>query len=616
MGDELKLSVQHGRLPVPVTDPSVFEVEATVDAQAPWVMAVLSLLQVNGIEVAGRTQAMVRLQGKIQNLFQTMQGEGAVQVAEIMVRRQAFSAVDVAYELAAGRVRIAKGRGAYGSGRFEVQGSLGLPPRLGTPSNHGVVTLHQIRLEHTKQVQDFRSQGAATSHLHTTIDGHVELQVTPGGELMGVLQVQTGTMARQVRQGQDVLEEVEMPPIHLSSQMSSAHPLEHWEFPSLRLRGEGIAIDLTNLQVQRTASHIGLQGALQVHLSGEVSSMITRGFLPAAFELKEAVDLVGTAVLQLPLTGPIELRHISYAGDLRLRRLLIEGDESASLTAHLELVQGRLTVQAARAEVLDGEVRIASPSFVDLQGPRYDFAVYVMAKDLHLRVHGGERLTFPRVLSLLVPLLIIEPKPNEPASISGTLEAEFALRGSFSASPGWSKTVDGKGVFRIVNGEVLGSTLVVALTTKAVTLPWNMVHNTLTKLFAADGQFGSALVSLGRQAFVFGTLESPLQVQGGVVRLPPNFEVHSPEFSMVINGYSTLEGDLDYHVRTDLIERLRFGSVTSLPNRLPIIGDIFSSTDLFNLPARVELGATVQGNVFKKNAAGQMDVAVAPSILQ
>jgi hypothetical protein len=69
-----------------------------------------------------------------------------------------------------------------------------------------------------------------------------------------------------------------MPPIHLTSRMSSAHPLEHWEFPSLRLRGEGIAIDLTNLHVQRTASHIDLKGALQVHLSGEVSSMLTRGF--------------------------------------------------------------------------------------------------------------------------------------------------------------------------------------------------------------------------------------------------------------------------------------------------------------------------------------------------
>jgi hypothetical protein len=575
-------------------------------------MAVLSLLQVNGVEVAGRSQAMVRLQGKIQDLFQTIQGEGAVQVAEIMFHRQTFTTVDVAYELAAGRVQITKGRGAYGSGRFEVQGSVGLPPRLGTPSDRGVLTLQQIRLEHTQPVQDFRSQGAATSHLRTTIDGHAALQVTSNGQIKGELQGQTGTTTRQVRQGERVLEAVEVPPIRLTSQVSSAHPLEYWEIPSLRLRGEGIAIDLTNIHAQRTPSHIDLQGALQVHLSGEVSSVLTRGFLPAAFELKEAVDLVGTAGLHLPITGPIEPHHISYAGEVRLRRLMIEGDASESLTARLELAQGRLTVEAARAEVLDGEVRVVSPSFVDLQGPGHDFAVHVMAKDLQLRVHSGERLAFSRVLSLLVPLFILEPKRNEPASMSGTLEMAFALRGSFSATPDWSKTVNGEGRFRIVDGAILGSTLVTGLTTKAVVLPWNTVHNTLTQPFAADGRFGSAIASLGRKAFVFGTLESPIHVQAGVIRLQPDFEVRSPELSMVINGYSTLEGSVDYHVRTDIIERLRFGSIASLPNQLPIIGSLLPSTD--HLLKGIELEATMQGNAFRKDAAGKIDITVQTSI--
>ena len=253
VGDDLKLTVQHGRLPVQVTDQSAFEVEATVEAQAPWVMSVLALLQINGVEVAGRTQAMVRMQGKMQNILQTMQGEGAVQVAEVRFRQQSFTTVDVAYELAAGRLQITKGKVGYGAGRFEVQGSLGLPPRPGTPGDRGVVTWHEIALEHTQQVQDFRSQGAATLHLRTTGNGQVELQVTPNGQLKGVLQVQTGTITRQARQGERVLEEVEVPPVRLTSQVSSTRPLEYWEFPSLRLQGQGTAVELTNMQVQRTA---------------------------------------------------------------------------------------------------------------------------------------------------------------------------------------------------------------------------------------------------------------------------------------------------------------------------------------------------------------------------
>ena len=110
----------------------------------------------------------------------------------------------------------------------------------------------------------------------------------------------------------------------------------------------------------------------------------------------------------------------------------IEGDKSESLTARLKLAQGRLTVETARADVLNGEVRLTSASFVDLQGPGHDFDVHVMAKNLHLQAHGGKRLTLSRVLFLLAPLFIIEPKRDEPASMAGTLEAELAVSGRFS----------------------------------------------------------------------------------------------------------------------------------------------------------------------------------------
>ena len=169
--------------------------------------------------------------------------------------------------------------------------------------------------------------------------------------------------------------------------------------------------------------------------------------------------------------------------------------------------------------------------------------------------------------------------------------------------------------FRIADGAITDSTLVAGLATKAVTLPWNIVHDTMTGLFAADGQLGSAILHLGKQAFVFGTIESPIQVRAGEVHLKQNFEVRSPEFGMVLNGYSTLEGDLAYHVRTDLIERLRFGSITSLPNRIPIIGKMLRYVNPFTLLEGIELEATIQGNAFRKNAEGKIDVRVNTSII-
>jgi hypothetical protein len=124
------------------------------------------------------------------------------------------------------------------------------------------------------------------------------------------------------------------------------------------------------------------------------------------------------------------------------------------------------------------------------------------------------------------------------------------------------------------------------------------------------------LLNVGTHAFRFGTIESPIRVRAGAVHLPPNFAVRSPEFGMVLNGYSTLEGDLDYRVRTDIIERLRFGSLTSLPNRIPLIGAVLHDINPFTLLEGIELEVTVQGNVFQHDDQGQTDVHVNTSIIR
>jgi len=98
--------------------------------------------------------------------------------------------------------------------------------------------------------------------------------------------------------------------------------------------------------------------------------------------------------------------------------------------------------------------------------------------------------------------------------------------------------------------------------------------------------------------------------------LKPNFAIRSPKFGMVINGYSTLAGDLDYVVRTDIIERLRAGSITSLPNRIPVIGKVLRYVNPFTLLEGIELEVTVQGNGFKPDDQGSSDVQVRTSIIR
>jgi hypothetical protein len=616
LGDDLKLTIHQGRLPIQSATQSVFEVEGTADVRAPWMRSVLALLQIDGIRVGGQTRVAGRLQGQMRDPLKTLQGEGSLRVTDIGLLSQTLSRVDVNYKITPGRLQISRGLLGVGDGTVEVQGNVGLPIRHGSPGDHTMLTLHHVPLEHTQQVQDFHGQGAATLSMHTRLDGQAALQVTPGGQLTGMLDVQVDEISRQVRQDDRVLEVVEVPPLYLTGQVSSSQPQDHWEIPSLRIQGQGIAVDLTHARVQWAPPYVDLSTTLRAHFSEAVSYGLTMGWLPTAFELKDTVDLEGTVGLRLPDTGNIGPQHLSYAGEVRLQGVTINHDTPESLTARINLAQGRLTMETAQANVLGGEVRLASTSFVDLQDPIHTFDAHVTASDLQLRVDTGKRLALSRFLFLLAPLFITEPQRDKPVHISGTLSAELALTGSFSDEPGWSKNVNGDGFFRIVDGAVLGSTLVTGLTTKTVTLPWNVVHNVLTGLFAADGRFGSAIAGLGKRAYVFGTIESPIQVRDGEVHLKPDFEVRSPEFGMTINGYSTLEGAVDYHVRTDLIERLRFGAITSLPNRIPIIGPVIRHVNPFTLLKGIELEATIEGNVFHTNAEGKMDVDVTTSIIR
>ena len=87
--------------------------------------------------------------------------------------------------------------------------------------------------------------------------------------------------------------------------------------------------------------------------------------------------------------------------------------------------------------------------------------------------------------------------------------------------------------------------------------------------------------------------------------------VSAPEFRMLINGHSTLEGEVDYDVHSDLIHRILFGEVLSLPDEIPMLGAVLRHINPFQLiHQHIELSATVQGNIFRRNSAGQPDVHV------
>jgi hypothetical protein len=253
-------------------------------------------------------------------------------------------------------------------------------------------------------------------------------------------------------------------------------------------------------------------------------------------------------------------------------------------------------------------MRLRPDTFIDLQGPRHDFQVHLAAEQLNLQLETGKRMP---LFALLIPLLLLQPDHKDPIRMSGIFDAELHASGIYDGQPGWDQSINGQGHFRIAEGAVIGSTVISGFVAKALTLPGNLVDQSLKALLDRTGDPLQVIVSLLRRAFVFGTLNSPIELQAGKIHLADTLIVSAPEFTLVINGYSTLGGTVDYEVHSDLIHRLLFGETINLAAEIPLLGTVLRHINPFQrIYQHIELSATVQGNIFRRNTAGQPDVRV------
>jgi hypothetical protein len=240
--------------------------------------------------------------------------------------------------------------------------------------------------------------------------------------------------------------------------------------------------------------------------------------------------------------------------------------------------------------------------------------VRLAAEHLNLELETGKRMP---LLALVIPLFLLEPDRRQPIRMSGTFDAELRASGTYAGQPGWSQSVNGDGHFRIAQGAVIGSTVISGFVAKVLTFPTNLLDQSLKALLDRAGKPLQVLESLLHRSYVFGTLDSPIQLRAGNIHLQDNLTVSAPEFSLVLNVYSTIEGVVDYDVHSDLIHRLLFGEVINLAEEIPLLGTVLRHLNPFHLIHRhLELSATVQGNMFRRNDAGQPDVHVDVYVVQ
>jgi hypothetical protein len=151
-------------------------------------------------------------------------------------------------------------------------------------------------------------------------------------------------------------------------------------------------------------------------------------------------------------------------------------------------------------------MRLRPETFVDLQGPRRHFHLHLAAEQLDLRLETGKRL---QLLALVIPLFLLEPDRQEPIRMSGMFDAEMQASGQYDGQPGWGQSVNGTGYFRIAQGTVLGSTLISGFVAKALTLPANLMDQSLKALLDRGGEPFQVIGDLLQRSYDFGTSTAP-----------------------------------------------------------------------------------------------------------
>ena len=434
------------------------------------------------------------------------------------------------------------------------------------------------------------------------------------GQVRLGVDLQVPKTTRQVQQGGEAPIGVELPAFHLMSDVLTAPPWVHWQTSAIRLQGDGVTAELRDVVVRRTPTHYDLSGVVDLQASTEVITGLVGELLPDRLQITGPLELAGNAAGHVAVDGSVSLRDLTYTGNLRLARVAWDGALWEAVAAHLTVAQGRLTIDEASARTLGGWMRLRPETFIDLQGPRRDFHVHLAAEQLDLQLETGKRM---QLLALVLPIFLLEPDRKDPIRMSGLFDAELQASGTYDGQPGWSQSVNGSGHFRITQGAVIGSTLISGFVAKALTLPGSLVDQSLKALVDRRGKVLQVIAGLLRRSCDFGTIASPIELRAGEVHLANNFTLSAPEFSMVINGYSTLDGEVDYDVHSDLVHRSLFGEAINLAEKLPLLGTVLRHINPFHLIHRhLELSATVQGNVFRLNAAGQPDVHVEVYFIQ
>ena len=151
---------------------------------------------------------------------------------------QAFSSVDVMYEMSPGRLHITEGAVRFDAGALTADGRLGFPRPFSESDAQLSVRLRQVPVRFAPQQPDFHTAGPAMLSRTIVLNGEVTAQGTGSGQIRLGLDLQIPKTTRQGGQSGQGLIDAELPALRVVSEVLTAPPWMHWHTNAIRLQGD------------------------------------------------------------------------------------------------------------------------------------------------------------------------------------------------------------------------------------------------------------------------------------------------------------------------------------------------------------------------------------------
>jgi hypothetical protein len=595
-GSGVDLQLESGHYTPPGDQTGSLRLKGRAVCDHTWLLPRLQPWMPAGIAIEGKTEVEADIDAVATASLESWTVSGRLSQDALVTDYGRLEDLILGARLEEGTLHVEEGHAGMDGGRIAVKGVVDLLGRKGDAAD-------RCELDMTRLPISFETTGSGGAELTTrfALSGSTTITAQEQGGWLVATRLDTSDASRVLRNGQMAVDPKPLPDLELHGSLSVSEDLSVIEGENLVIDGDGVAVAIASIVYREEDHGRSIETDTSLHLSAQAFQFILHGI--DIEDLTAASSVQATACGKVSLASDGSLSGIHGDAHVQVPKISIDGQE-----CHAEIEgsvrDGLLTIsQLNLAGPRGGSLALEHPATAQITGDRHPFSIAFSAKQIHLgKAHS-------RRLGVFNPLLVVDQE-QEGAGLSCVLSLDLEVSGTYEETPDWSTSVNGKGRIEVRDGEIVGSQVIMGMAAKAPLAFTNVINESIQAVSGGGGSPAEVLTGMSKNGYHFKKVETPITITAGRIETQPDLRIKSPEMNIILNGYSTVSGDVDYRLKTDVIGRLRGKAITDLPGKIPLIGGIFKAVNPLQVLDQIELGATVRGNVFEKKEDGSPAIEV------